>query len=78
MTTTNKTISMLVILVATVAVSTLGIQAASADNNGFSDAVKDQAQNQERGSFGQHQSEFAKGEGLGQYNCNTCTPLKGQ
>ena len=48
-----------------------------ATNNGFSDAVKAQAQSQDHGSFGQHQSDFAQDGGLGQYNCNTCTPLKG-
>jgi hypothetical protein len=52
--------------------------AASATDNGFSDAVKSQAQNQEQGSFGAHQAEFAQAfGGLGGFNCDTCTPLKG-
>jgi Tfp pilus assembly protein PilN len=83
----NKTISMLVIA-ATLAVLTTLVavqtQAALATNNGFSDAVKAQAQSQDHGSFGQHQSDAAQDniysdgqKGLGEFNCNTCTTLKG-
>lgn len=70
----------MLVIAATLAVLTTLVvqtQAALATNNGFSDAVKAQAQSQDHGSFGQHQSDFAQDGGLGQYNCNTCTTLKG-
>jgi hypothetical protein len=74
----NKTISMLAIAATLAVLLIVQTHAASATNNGFSDAVKSQAQNQQKGSFGAQQAEAAHTfGGLGGLNCNTCTPLKG-
>ncbi|MGC2681256.1 MAG: hypothetical protein WA323_05250 [Candidatus Nitrosopolaris sp.] len=53
------------------------IPTVKAAENTFGNAVSQQAQNQQQGSFGAHQAQFAKEfGGLGQFNCATCTPLK--
>lgn len=66
-------ISMLVIAAIATTVVTVGVQSAFAATNAFGDAVSSQAKNQDQGSFGQHQAEFAQAYGgLGQFNCATC------